>query len=538
MMNSKLQAESKVSLAFSEREDVRGTTKRRTTFRYQNSESLGAAHNRVTRRQVIQDKLNSRVAVEKEGCSFKVGGSSGVRNGIIERPDSSSSMTEVLRWHATQILSNQKFDAGIGIVILINSITIGIVSQWEVENMRNPPEEQRDLTAFEALEHVYLVIYTGELSMRFFAFGLHCLTSNWVKFDLVLVSLSAISSWIVGPVIAAQEDGASMEALAPLLVLRVMRLLRLARSVRLLVQFKTLWMLVRGLLSSAGTMLYTFALMMLILYVFACLGVELITKDSVLRNDEEAGPIVEQYFSGVVVTMVTLIQFVTMDSIGAIYSPIVFKVPFLIMYFVVFLIVVSISLMNLVTAVIVEGAIEQGKQDKDVQKAYDRKRIMKLIPTIQRVFLELDQDENGTVTLDEMLEAGADTVAELHGIMATDEVAELFELLDNDGSGEVSIDEFCDGLTRLHNCDSQSIEFIRLRKLIQMAKRDTQDVSTRVGNLEQTMQRMDKNLQLLVHNIGADSDSVPDKLEPKSPYFSPDVTASGGTANGVVGVEI
>merc|ERR1719316_2376548 len=114
---------------------------------------------------------------------------------------------------------------------------------------------------------------------------------------------------------------------------------------------------------------------MLILYVFACLGIELITKDKDLYNDPAVGPIVQQYFSSVTVIMLTLVQFITMDSIGSIYTPIVHRRPYLIMYFVFFLIVVSVSLMNLVTAVIVEGAIEQGKQDKEVQKAYDNKRM-------------------------------------------------------------------------------------------------------------------------------------------------------------------
>merc|ERR1719443_78537 len=187
--------------------------------------------------------------------------------------------------------------------------------------------------------------------------GWSCLRSNWVVFDFVLVVLGAVSSWIIAPILAAQQDSdVEVEALAPLMVLRVMRLLRLARAVRLLVQFKTLWMLVRGLLSSAGTMFYTFALMMLILYVFACLGIELITKDEELYHHPEVGEIVQYYFSSVTVIMLTLVQFITMDSIGSIYTPIVHKSPYLVTYFMIFLIVVSVSLMNLVTAVIVEGA--------------------------------------------------------------------------------------------------------------------------------------------------------------------------------------
>merc|ERR1711904_630386 len=81
--------------------------------------------------------------------------------------------------------------------------------------------------------------------------------------------------------------GASKEQLGPFMVLRVLRLLRLARAVRLFSQFKPLWMLVRGLLSSAGTMCYTFILMLLILYLFANLAIEVITKDTALREENE-----------------------------------------------------------------------------------------------------------------------------------------------------------------------------------------------------------------------------------------------------------
>merc|ERR1719265_2511921 len=106
--------------------------------------------------------------------------------------------------------------------------------------------------------------------------------------------MGVVTTWIVEPIVKSlvSDGDSARNGLAALMVLRIMRLLRLARSVRLLVQFKTLWMLVRGLLSSAGTMFYTFGLMMLILYVFACLGVELITKDKLLWNDPDVGELV------------------------------------------------------------------------------------------------------------------------------------------------------------------------------------------------------------------------------------------------------
>ena len=91
-----------------------------------------------------------------------------------------------------------------------------------------------------------------------------------------------------------------------LLVLRVLRLLKLARAVRLLVAFKTLWMLVRGLLSSAGTMFYTFLLMTLILYVAGIMALELITKQRhKFEDSEEALYLIDRHFPELGLTMVS-----------------------------------------------------------------------------------------------------------------------------------------------------------------------------------------------------------------------------------------
>jgi hypothetical protein len=124
-------------------------------------------------------------------------------------------------------------------VIVLNSITIGLQSESELLGLRP--------WFFAMTENLFLVIYCGELGMRFYAQRLHCLQNGWVRFDLLLVGMGVLSSWVVDPIVASLgNDSDVKETLGPLMVLRVLRLFRLARAVRLLVQFKTLWMLVRG----------------------------------------------------------------------------------------------------------------------------------------------------------------------------------------------------------------------------------------------------------------------------------------------------
>ncbi len=120
-----------------------------------------------------------------------------------------------------EILNKQNFDLYIGIIIVANSITIGWESQTEVED--------GDTTAFQIIEHFFLIIYVFEIGARFFAFGVlrSLVDSGWVLFDFCLVCVGILSQWIMPLIFTSTPT-----ALEPILVLRVLRLLRLARAVR------------------------------------------------------------------------------------------------------------------------------------------------------------------------------------------------------------------------------------------------------------------------------------------------------------------
>ena len=363
------------------------------------------------------------------------------------------------------MLSSTKFDAAIGVVILINSVLIGVQTEAELD------KQVGLVQTLVIIDNIFLGIYTVEISSRFIAYGTRCLDNRWVRFDAILVGFGIITT------ILEVLVGASKEQLGPFMVLRVLRLLRLARAVRLFSQFKPLWMLVNGLLSSAGTMAYTFVLMILILFLFANMAIELITKDEELRSkNEEFDALVKLYFPDLFTTMMTLVQFVTLDDIGAIYRPMVpLKRAELVIFFGLFLLVVSISLMNLVTAVIVEGSLDQANADKEVNNAYKKAKMRELIPTIRHLFKEMDADGDGLCDLHEVLTAPPEIQQELGKVMGTDNLVELFEILDIDGSGSLDLDEFVDGISKLV-CNDQPMDQIRMQKNMNILRNDMKDV--------------------------------------------------------------
>jgi hypothetical protein len=230
-------------------------------------------------------------------------------------------------------------------------------------------------------------------------------------------------------------------------------------------------MLVSGLLSSLGTMFYILILLIIILFVFGCLGVELFTKNTRLREDPVFDSYVRQYWMDLPVSMLTLIQFVNLDGIGAIYTPMIHSEPTMIFFFGAFMLLVSVCLMNLVTAVIVENSFEQAKSDRNVQKKERQRAVSKLMPHVREIFQQIDKDGSGNVTLEEFALADASVQENLEKICQTDDLVELFEMLDVDGSGSVEIDEFCGELANLGSVDQPFIN-VRLMKQLEFIRRE------------------------------------------------------------------
>jgi DNA integrity scanning protein DisA with diadenylate cyclase activity len=272
-----------------------------------------------------------------------------------------------------------------------------------------------------------------------------------------------------------------------------------------MVQFKALWLMVRGLLSSFKTMACIVLILFIVIYVFACLSMEMITKGA-KKHEYSPGyhTLVDTYFPGLGVTMLTLVQFLTMDSVGGIYQGMIPEQPFFAFYSMSFIVIVSIVLMNLVTAVIVESSLEQANQDKEMRKAHEAARVKKIIPAIQKAFEEMDEDGDGTLTLVEVMGADPKTQALLETVVEADSLEDLFEFLDEDGSGEVTVEEFCEGLVKVATQDAP-IELVQIRAELRKAKVHRNKMS---GDIE----AMAEKVGALAENIGALTTTVADGM--------------------------
>jgi Ca2+-binding EF-hand superfamily protein len=181
-----------------------------------------------------------------------------------------------------------------------------------------------------------------------------------------------------------------------------------------------------------------------------------------------------------------MIQFILVDDVANVYGPVAAAKPGTLLFFLALIMFVSIALMNLVTAVIVEGAIEQAKLDREVNKAYKSAEAKKRMPIIREMFKKIDTDNSGDITLDEIVDVDEKTQEEMRKCFQMDDLVELFEIIDDDQSGTIKVDEFCDQLVHMVTTDT-SMENLRVLRQLTLVRNEMSSMLTEIKEMKGTM---------------------------------------------------
>mmetsp|Transcript_26149 Transcript_26149/g.60552 ORF Transcript_26149/g.60552 Transcript_26149/m.60552 type:complete len:503 (-) Transcript_26149:130-1638(-) len=386
------------------------------------------------------------------------------------------------------IIENRFFEKGVGLVIVVNSIMLGIETELAIQN--KPPGWPQDL------EYVFMSIYTTELVLRLMAYGwVRCCRDGWFLFDAVLVFVAYLGKILPAIVGAAGQEG----MMEQIMVVRMLRILRFVRALRVVKQFGTIWKLIRGLLTSFDVMASAFFLVILMLYIFACLGMELIGGDDELKQNPETSQYALQHFNSCWQAIMTLFQFVTLDSTPAIYVPLVNAKPILGAYFLVLLLAVGIALMNLVTASIVEASLRSSELDQIEKKDRLKAEMIKSIPVLIKLFHELDSDKSGKVSLEEIEQCDISVLPPvLRDNISVDNMADLFGVLDVDGGGELDMKEFIGGLLQLWLMDVP----ITTLQILKFSRTNRQKTMEYFANTTMRLEEMAARLDQLVSESG------------------------------------
>lgn len=168
----------------------------------------------------------------------------------------------------------------------------------------------------------------------------------------------------------------------------------------------------------------------------------------------------------------TLCRFIAMDSVGDVYEQLMLDDPALCLFFTPLVMIVAIAVMNFVTAVLVECALENAEADKDDLIAERKRRVREAAPVARELFKVLDQDGSGIVTIEEVRDVLTNGVvkipASLRRLMQAEDAVELFEVCD-DGDGEMDEAEFVEGILKAALHDGHG-ELFAMNKMLRSQK--------------------------------------------------------------------
>ena len=249
-------------------------------------------------------------------------------------------------------------------VILLNAIILGLETSPRVMACAG--------ISLDILDKLCLGIFVVEIVCRLIAYKASFFRSGWNIFDFIIIACSLITTIDV------------------ISSMRVIRLFRELRAVRLVSGLKTMQIIVNAILRSIPSLAYTICLMLVLYYVYAVIGTTLFGT----THSEEFGCL--SY------SMLTLFQLMTFDGWATdLMRPMMELHPYCWIYFVSFVILSAILMLNIVVGIAVNFVSDAYSEKRNYQRPPPRadnrnrifvgrfKRILKMTDCVVEIDMNL-----------------------------------------------------------------------------------------------------------------------------------------------------
>ncbi|CAK0908690.1 unnamed protein product [Prorocentrum cordatum] len=327
-----------------------------------------------------------------------------------------------------QLVNHWSFDFLCGMVIVINTVLIGLSTQHVAVR------GGQDKLEYEIAGMICNAFFLVELMLRLQVMGLRFFTTEgwrWNLFDMFLVLFSILDAVIqYGYNADAGAVGQSMKTVKMLRIVRVFRVFRFFTELRILALM---------ILDSFRSLAWALLMLIIIMYVFAIWFTQDVASHILKVRSEglPVDPVLTEYFGNLLLTLSSLfhamlngISWIELTN-GLKYEP---SMQALFFFY------VSFTLL----------ATAHTQREFLVEKQIEQKQ--KWLQEMKELFQEMDKEGCGSISLETIQEFLKDARVESYfqalGLEPHD-TERLFDHLDDDNSGEVSLDEFLQGCLRL-----------------------------------------------------------------------------------------
>lgn len=304
------------------------------------------------------------------------------------------------------------------------------------------------------IDNIFLLIFLAELVLRLMYKGIYVCTFGreklWNYLDFTIVVLGMIDLWL-GPLLVRLSGRLEPETAHPqqsgVALLRFLRMLRLLRLARVFNMVK--WL--KAFIEALGGMVAPVGFFLMLLFTATLVIAIILTQLFQAIEDDDQREKVQFFFPSVAASFFTLFQVTTTDNWILIANPVIELDPAWQIFFVVFIAFSAWTMISILTAVACDNMISamEDKQKREMEE--QEKKQKEFIVLLRKAFQDADDDGNGLLDREEfeafLDSEGLQKVFEIVDMYVhKDEMRKKFEILDVSGSGELTIDEFVEGL--------------------------------------------------------------------------------------------
>lgn len=384
-------------------------------------------------------------------------------------------------------------------MIVFNAVLLGVEIDISARMGQN------DIPSWFGIVNTALVlIFVAEILMKLFALGFNEFWKGedwiWNAFDFGIVSIS-VTETIIDYWAQTMTTNGSSSSFRVMRSLRLVRTLRGLRIIRLFRYFSALRGLILSIFSTLSSLLWTLLLLLILFYTFSCIFTQLVTDhcrfqtiDADPDNDINAVPEcpkdLAMYWGNVMDSMVTLFKSITGGINWAeAYVPLKQVSLLALSLMNLYIVIGFFTILNVVTGVFVNTAIESASADKDIATLKQMEKRSENMASLIEVFQDIDETHVNQVSIEDLEEAFSQnkmsTFMESLGI-STDDVWGLFLLLDADGNGAVDLDEFVTGCMQLRG-PAKSLQIAKMSFENKLTRQAIKNLTDQIQDVKDLM---------------------------------------------------
>jgi len=354
-----------------------------------------------------------------------------------------------------RVVRSAAFESGFALLILGNTLMMAFESQyngidtgWKIGYPGSSSSASESWPGaqsfFEVAEWIFGVLFTIELLLKIACYGKQFCCDMWNFIDTIIV----ISWFLTVAALFPMPIDPMLLRLARLA--RLLRLLRLIKKIRL---FDSLYLMTTAMKGSFSVLFWSVVLLVLVQALLA-LFLQSLLEEYILdeQNPEVARIQVFKFYGSFARTMLTMFEITLGNWMPPCRALVENVSEWWMLFSLTHKLVIGFSVLSVITSVFIQETFKVATIDDKIMIMTKERARKTHMTKMETLFAKMDENGDGVVDIDEfkhmLSNQELSTWLSAMELDVRDKV-QLFHLIDADESGELSIGELVDGISRL-----------------------------------------------------------------------------------------